>query len=68
MACIRLNYKRVTDGKNVWHVTGTLLPGDVAAITQVYGDVTDIAGLSAAMQALIASRPRYNRVLKSTPR
>ena len=66
MACIKLIDKRVTNGKNTWIVSGQVLPNDTVVLSQVYGDITDVAGISAAMRALIASRPRYKRVLGRT--
>jgi hypothetical protein len=63
MACIKLIDKRITDGKNTWIVSGQVLPNDTVALTQVHGDITDVAGIGAAMRALIASRKRYRRVL-----
>lgn len=64
MACIKLIDKRITNGKNTWTVSGQVLPNDTVVLSQVYGDVTDVAGISAAMRTLIASKPRYGRVLR----
>lgn len=57
---ITLNYKRISNGRNVWHISGALKAG--AFVGTVYGDVTDTAGIAEAIRALVASKPRYQRV------
>lgn len=61
---IRLNYRRVSNGRNVWHVSGAVRSGGVTVDT-VWGDYTDEAGLREALARLIASKPRYLRVVHS---
>jgi hypothetical protein len=58
---IRLDYRRVTNGTNVWHVTGRIHKGGVS-IETIHGDVTDMDGLRDAVARLIESKPRYRRL------
>jgi hypothetical protein len=56
---VKLNFKRITNGKNVWHVDGTVSRG-VASITRIYGNINDEAGIRDALAAMM-DRPRYYR-------
>jgi hypothetical protein len=57
---IRVEYKRISNGRNAWHISGAIKAGAFVGI--VYGDVTDAAGIAEALRAMIASKPRYQRV------
>lgn len=57
---VRLNHKRVTNGKNSWHIDATVSGGAVT-VERVYRDVTDPDGLRDAVHKLVDSKPRYQR-------
>lgn len=50
---MKLNYKRVTNGNNVWHIDGDIDESGTVVITQTYGDITDQAGLSDAVKNML---------------
>lgn len=53
--------KTISNGRNHWCVTGVIAPGEVT-LTRIEGDVTDPAGLRAAVRAMLVSRLKYQRV------
>lgn len=62
MSRIRIKNKRVTNGRNVWHVTATISPGIIELdLGDTHGDINDMPGILEAIQQLMASKPRYAR-------
>lgn len=58
---IKITHKRVTNGRNVWYVDATVLPGKVM-LNRIYGDITDVLGITSALKAMVAGSKRYQRV------
>jgi hypothetical protein len=60
---VRVINRRITNGRNVWHVTAKLRSGG-ADVETIHGDITDTAGIREALMALVASKPRYQRAVQ----
>ena len=62
---IRIKDRRISNGRNVWYVTATLRAGGVDIdMATLRGDVTDTAGIAEALEALVDSKPRYQRAVR----
>ena len=60
---IRVVNRRITNGRNVWHVTATLRSGG-ADVETIHGDITDTDGIREALLALVSSRRHYQRAVQ----
>ena len=59
MSVFMLNYKRITNGSNIWNIDGYVNNGEVILV-RVYGDITDEAGIEDAVKAMLQKK-RYRR-------
>jgi hypothetical protein len=57
---VHFNDRKVTNGRNTWHVTGEASEG-IVLLHQVFGDITDPAGLKEAVRRFVAGKARFAR-------
>jgi hypothetical protein len=56
---------RVTNGKNVWHVTGRIETKGSIILTRIEGDINDTAGLKQAIKLALVDSENASKGVKS---
>jgi hypothetical protein len=51
---MELNHKRVTNGKNIWHVSGNIhLATEQIILNEIHGDINDTQGITDAVRSML---------------